>query len=234
MDTFAGFFDSVYMKYAKENTADWKHAESRGQVLKDFFAGKTFREIKPLAIIGFANDRLKSKTKRGTTRSPVTVAKEVALASAVFRMAISEGVATENPCASLGLTMKRRLPARNKRDRVLSYDEEPRLFAQLVGKRAHLHSIVRFAMDTGLRKSELCRLEVQHVNLSQESRFFMIDSKRIELEPTASWLRRVRVGSPDRTLNRGSAKDRRGPGRGCRNQEVSLWWSAKRRNDQRV
>jgi hypothetical protein len=78
LDTFAGFFDSVYMRYAKENTADWKHAESRGQVLKGFFAGKTLREIKPLAIMGFANDRLKSITKRGTKRSPVTVSKEVA------------------------------------------------------------------------------------------------------------------------------------------------------------
>jgi integrase len=196
LDTFAGFFDSVYMKYANDNTADWKHAESRGQVLKDFFAGKTFREIKPLAIIGFANDRLKSITKRGTTRSPVTVSKEVALASAVFRMAISEGVATENPCASLGLAMKRRLPARNKRDRVLSCEEEPKLFAQLVGRRDHLNSIVRFALDTGLRKSELCRLEVQHVNLTQECRFFTIDGKRVELQPNGLLVAKSKSGKP--------------------------------------
>jgi len=195
-DTFAGLFDSVYMKYAKENTADWKHAECRGQVLKDFFAGKTFREIKPLAIIGFANDRLNSTTKRGTTRSPVTVSKEVALASAVFRMAISDRVATENPCASLGLAMKRRLPARNKRDRVLSRVEEPKLFAQFVGRRAHLCSIVRLAMDTGLRKSELCRLEVQHVNLTQESRFFTIDSKRVDLEPNSLLVVKSKSGKP--------------------------------------
>jgi integrase len=196
LDTFAGFFDSVYMKYAEENTADWKHAECRGQVLKDFFAGKTLREIKPLAIIGFANDRLESITKRGTKRSPVTVRKEIALASAVFRMAISEGVATENPCANLGLAMKRRLPARNKRNRILSREEEPKLFAQFVGKRAHLHSIVRFAMDTGLRKSELCRLEVQHVNLTQESRFFMIDNKRVELEPNSLLVAQSKSGKP--------------------------------------
>lgn len=69
LDTFAGFFDGVYMKYVKENTADWKHAESRGQVVKTYFAGKTLREIKPLAIIEFANDRLRSITKRGTKRS---------------------------------------------------------------------------------------------------------------------------------------------------------------------
>lgn len=196
LDTFAGFFDSVYMKYAKENTVDWKHAECRGQLLKAFFAGKTFREIKPLAIIGFANDRLKSITKRGTTRSPITVSKEVALASAVFRMAISEGVAIENPCASLGLAMKRRLPARNKRDRVLSYEEESKLFAQLVGRRAHLNSIVRFALDTGLRKSELCRLEVQHVNLTQECRFFTIDGKRVELEPNGLLVAKSKSGKP--------------------------------------
>jgi integrase len=195
-DTFAGFFDGVYMKDAKQNTADWKHTEFRGQVLKDFFAGKAFMEIKPLTIRGFVNDRLKSITKRGTTRSPVTVRKEVALASAVFRMAIAEGVATENPCASLGLAMKRRLPARNKRDRFLSHEEEPKLFAQFVGRRAHLYSIVRFALDTGLRKSELCRLEVQHLNLTQESRFFTIERKRVELEPNGLLVAKSKSGKP--------------------------------------
>lgn len=64
--------------FEKRRVARGKHAESRGQVLKGFFAGKTLREIKPLAIMGFANDRLKSITKRGTKRSPVTVSKEVA------------------------------------------------------------------------------------------------------------------------------------------------------------
>jgi integrase len=131
-----------------------------------------------------------------STRSPVTVSKEVALASAVFRMAISEGVATENPCASLGLAMKRRLPARNKRARVLSHEEEPKLFAQFVGRRAHLNLIVRFALDTGLRKSELCRLEVQHVNLTQGCRFFTINSKRAELEPNSLLVEKSKSGKP--------------------------------------
>lgn len=111
-------------------------------------------------------------------------------------MAISEGVATENPCASLGLAMKRRLLARNKRDRVLSYEEQSKLFAQFVGRRAHLHSIVRFATDTGLRKSELCRLDVQHVNLTQESQFFMLDNKRVELEPNSLLVAQSKSGKP--------------------------------------
>src|SRR5262249_1876845 len=80
--------------------------------------------------------------------------------------------------------------------RVLSHEEEPKLFAQFAGKRAHLHSIVRFAMDTGLRKSELCRLEVQHVNVSQESRFFTIDGKRIELERNSLLVAQSKSGRP--------------------------------------
>jgi integrase len=63
-------------------------------------------------------------------------------------------------------------------------------------RRAHLHSIVRFATDTGLRKSELCRLDVQHVNLTQESQFFMIDNKRVELEPNSLLVAQSKSGKP--------------------------------------
>lgn len=43
--------------------------------------------------------------------------------------------------------------------------------------------IVRFELETGLRKSELCRLEVRHVNLSTKARSFKIHGQTVHLGP---------------------------------------------------
>ena len=98
-------------------------------------------------------------------------------------MAIREGMAHVNPCHSIPTAIKKKLPARNKRERFLTDEEEPRLFAQFSGRRSHLFPIVRFQLETGLRKSEFCQLEVEHVNLSSDSRFFVINGKRVEVKP---------------------------------------------------
>ena len=77
--------------------ASWRHDEFRGDVLKQFFLGKTFAEITPMLIAQYVNARLKSTTKRKQLRNSTTVYKEVALVSSVFNMAIREGVAQVNP-----------------------------------------------------------------------------------------------------------------------------------------
>jgi integrase len=113
----------------------------------------------------------------------VTVFKEVQLLSSVFNMAIREGVTDRNPCVTIPTATKKKIWAWNKRERFLSPDEEVQLFAQLKGRRARLAPIVRFELETGLRKSELCRLEVRHVNLSTKVRSFKIHGQTVHLGP---------------------------------------------------
>jgi len=183
LQKFSSFFDTVYLPYSKENKGTWKHDEFRGEVLKDFFSGRAFSEIKPLLVASFINNRLKTKTRRGELRNPVTVYKEVQLLSSVFNMAIREGATGSNPCVTIPTATKRKIWAWNKRERFLSPDEEVKLFAQLKGRRARLAPIVRFELETGLRKSELCRLEVRHVNLSTKVRSFKIHGQIVYLGP---------------------------------------------------
>jgi len=196
LEDFGMFFDVVYMRYSKDHKADYRHDQFRGDVLKEFFKDKTFSQITPMLIVGYINQRLQSTTKRKRLRSPVTIYHEVRLLSAIFNTAIQEGSAKVNPCLSIPKSVKKKLPSQNKRDRFLTKDEEARLFGQLVGRRSHLAPLVRFDLDTGLRKGELCRLEVGHVNLSQTPRFFMIGNKRIEVMPNELLVTRSKNGKP--------------------------------------
>jgi integrase len=82
------------------------------------------------------------------------------LLSAVFTHAIRAGaVKGPNPCRAVG-----RLDEDNERTRVLSYAEEGRLMAQLVGRRKHLRPVVELALQTTLRKSELLGLRKANVD----------------------------------------------------------------------
>jgi integrase len=196
LEDFGKFFDDVFMIYSKGHKESWRHDEFRGEVLKKFFKGKSFSQITPMLVVGYINQRLQSKTKRKKIRSPVTVYKELRLLSSVFVMAIGEGKASVNPCLSIPRTVKKRLPARNKRDRYLTADEEKLLFANLIGRRSHLAPLVRFDIETGLRRGELCRLEVAHVNLSEQSRLIDINGKKVELSPDELLVTKSKNGKP--------------------------------------
>ena len=114
LEDFGTFFDKVFMPYAKEHKASWRHDEFRGEVLKRFFAGKTFGEITPMLLSQYINMRLTAFSKRKALFDPTTIYKEVALASSIFNMAIREGEAQLNPCRLIPTAIKKKLPARNR------------------------------------------------------------------------------------------------------------------------
>ena len=57
------------------------------------------------------------------------------------------------------------------RERFITSDEEKRLFAQLTGRRDHIHSVVTIALNTGMRRGEILRLRWEHVNFIGRSIF---------------------------------------------------------------
>lgn len=63
--------------------------------------------------------------------------------------------------------MRGKIPARRKRNRRLSPDEEKTLFGVgLVGRREHLRPVSEVALCTGMRKGELFRLKREDLNFS--------------------------------------------------------------------
>ncbi len=156
---FSDFVEQVYIPWAKVNKKSWRNDVDRGRVLREYFAGKAFRDISPLLIEKYKHDRLKTKTKRGGMRHPNTINKELQLLSKIFNIAIDNGLAEVNPCRRV-----RKFKVEWQRDRYLSSEEEKRLMAQLTGRYEHLKPIVTIALHTGMRRGEILGLEWRQVD----------------------------------------------------------------------
>jgi integrase len=194
---FTTFVDKIYLPFAREHHASPRHAEFRCQILKEFFVGKRFSDITAMVVISFINTRLNSETVRkevledgakvSRKRSPTTVNKEVSLLSSIFIMAVREKAATSNPCDELPKSVRDKIPARRKRNRRLSLDEERSLFDVGLGdRREHLRPITEVALCTGMRKGELFRLQPEHINFGLSLRSFVINGETWHLRP--NWL----------------------------------------------
>jgi integrase len=221
---FATFVDEVYLPFARENHADSDHAEFRCEVLKEFFAGKRFDEITMMSVVGYINARLKSDTARkevledGTRvsrkRSPTTINKEVTLLSSIFIMAIRERLAHRNPCDELPKSVRSKIPARRKRNRYLSVDEEKMLFGEgLTGRREHLTELVEVALYTGMRRGEVLGLRHEHVNFGRTPRSFVVNGEAWVIRPGWLLIEKSKNGRP-RTIPM-SGRVRRIIGRLC-------------------
>src|SRR6266496_845272 len=86
-----------------------------------------------------------------------------------------------NPCKRV-----RKEKEGGKRERYLTFDEESRLMEALTGDLDYLRPAVIVSVGTGLRKSELLRIEVDHVNFGNASKFHAVNGRDVEIHP--NWL----------------------------------------------
>jgi integrase len=107
----------------------------------------------------FKLKRMNSITRYGRPRKPATVNRELAILSGIFRMAVDYEEITENPCRKV-----QSLPENNQRTRHLSFEEEDRLFAKLIGEREYLRPLVTVAIYAGPRRGELLKLRWSNVD----------------------------------------------------------------------
>jgi len=166
--TLKEFFDTTYLKWAKENKRSWGDDVYRIRALMQVFGNKRLCDITPFAIESYKRKRLKTpivyKTKSGEVtsskeRSPGVVNRELTLLSAIFRVAIRRKQAATNPCHEVEM-----LKGEKNRKRYMTYEEEERLMAVLIGDRAHLYDMVKLATYSGIRQGELFKLTVNDID----------------------------------------------------------------------
>jgi len=156
---FADFVESIYKPNARQHKKGFDVERSVLKALLESFSRFRLGEITPSNVLEFQQKRACEITNRGTTRSKATVNRDMAVLSAIFKLAASLGEVKENPVSKIRYFGN--LP---KRDRILSDDEEPVL---LNGIRHDIDLCrkVEILLYTGLRRGELFRLEWRDVDL---------------------------------------------------------------------
>jgi integrase len=161
-----GSFDhyavTVFLPWSKLNKRSWQTDAFHVTVLSAYFVGKSFREITPMLVEKFKKDRLNEVTTRGRQRSRASVNREIACLSKIFTLAIRDGKTETNPCVQV-----HKYAENNDRDRYLTYDEEKALLDALTGPREYLRPIIELAINTGMRKGELLKMEWGWVDFSR-------------------------------------------------------------------
>jgi integrase len=132
--------------------------------VKDSFRGQTFAQISPLLIEKFKRRLRESNTKKETVFSPRYVNYHLQILFRIFSLAVErkEVSAEDNPCRRVKFVKDD-----GRRQRYLLDEEEPRLFAQLDGERAHLRSMVIVAVGTGMRLGDQLRLKKSKVDFQR-------------------------------------------------------------------
>ena len=92
------FLDEVYLPWSKANKKSWRDDAYMLPMLKQYFEGKTLREISAQLAEEFKNNRLNTPTKKNTPRRPATVNRELTLLSSAYSLAVKYDKAESNPC----------------------------------------------------------------------------------------------------------------------------------------
>lgn len=160
--TFAKFVET-YIEWAKTNKRSWRQDESRAKCLIEFFGRLGLNQIKRFNIEQFKKKRLATETKRGD-RSNATVNRELQLLSSILSLAIEDNYISSNPCRQV-----KKLEEDNDRTRFLTTEEEERLFDVLSDARFdRLRPVVIIALQTGIRRGALLRLEWNGLDFKQK------------------------------------------------------------------
>jgi len=122
--------------------------------LKPFFGKLDVNGVTPLKVEEYRNSRLDAGVKKSTTN------RELALLKVMFSKAIDWGICSINPVKKVRLFPENG----NLKDRILAPEEEARL---LEASPDYLRPILVVALNTGMRRGEILKLEWANVDLQR-------------------------------------------------------------------
>lgn len=154
------------------------------RVLAEHFGRKTIRTITHADVEKFKLKRLAEPTIHKKERSIASVNRELQLLRNVFNFAKRNGWIHRSPF-EMGESLISKAQEKT-RDRVLSRDEEHRLLAVCAGTihRELLRSILICALDTGMRRGEMFKMQWSDVDL---------EARQLIVRPENSKTEKMRV-----------------------------------------
>jgi integrase len=141
-----------YLPHAETHKRSWKRDVQMYGNLKEFFGRPRLRDITPDRIEKFQQIRSREV-------APATVNRETALLKHLFFQAEKWGLHTGNP-----VRLVRFLTEDNLKCETLSPDEEAAL---LLAAPPYLKDMVTFAVNTGLRRSDVFNLRLEDVDIEK-------------------------------------------------------------------
>jgi integrase len=125
------------------------------------FGKYQLRHISRQRIQEFKLIRATTPTVHGKQRSVRSLNIELELLRTILNYCVANGWLDKTPFMGSTLTGHKLIEKakENRRDRVMTDDEEQRLLSVCTGERAHLRGLIILAVDTGLRRGELLKLE---------------------------------------------------------------------------
>lgn len=129
------------------------------------FGKMRVRSITHADIEKYKAERSQTPKQRGGERTIASINRELSLLRAIFNFARRAGWLIRNPF-EMGESIIS-YADENRRERILTRDEEARLLEVCNGKRAHLRPLIVAAVDTGMRRGELLKLKWADVDFDQ-------------------------------------------------------------------
>lgn len=165
---FENFVIETFLPYSEANKKSFVSDVSICKVLVIYFKGKSLRQLTPPAIETFKQWFLAKPIVYGPeddrkqrSRSLATVNNHLRILSKILSLAVDAELLESNPCFRV-----KKLRPNNRRLRVLSLEEEARLFENMIGNEL-LQRIIYVALHTGLRRGEIFNLRWEDLDFSR-------------------------------------------------------------------
>ena len=138
------------------------------KILLSHFGKFQLRHINRRMIGEFKIIRATTPTVHNKQRSVRSLNMELELLRTILNYCVANDWMEKTPFMGSNLTGHKLIEKskENRRERVLTDEEEHRLLAVCTGERSHLRGLIITAVDTGMRRGELLKLEWSHVDLA--------------------------------------------------------------------
>lgn len=131
------------------------------KILISHFGKYQLRHINSQRIQEFKLIRATTPTKHGKQRSVRSLNMELELMRTILNYCVANGWLDKTPFMGSKLAGHKLIEKakENHRDRVMTDEEEGGLLAVCIDERAHLRGLIMLAVDTGMRRGELIKME---------------------------------------------------------------------------